>query len=158
MEKNLLIVLNIFNHIPYLCLFIIRSFQYPEYGDGERSFYFEKYFLYLFFNNKKVDKYVEFIKRYNNILTKPYIMYYYQIFEGLFHFLIVFGGIQYLLFNTYNIFNIGILLEFYLMDILYFIIFTIINISAPKNIRFISWVSTLIHHLTIVPNLLWIIS
>ena len=85
-------------------------------------------------------------------------MYYYQILEGIFHCLIVMGGIQYILYDINIIFYIGILLEFLMMDTIYFVCFTYIHFKAPKNIKNISKYSTIIHHMTIIPNILYLYS
>ena len=157
---NYIILLNIINHIPYLYLFIIRSVLFKSYGNGDRSFYYEKNLLKILYDEYIINKYVKHITKFNNILVKPYIMYYYQLLEGFFHTIIVFFGILYIINdNLYikKIFEIGLYGEIIIMDSIYFICFSYIHIKAPNDLKNISYLTTLVHHITIIPNLIYLL-
>lgn len=157
---NYIILLNIINHIPYLYLFIIRSVLFKSYGNGDRSFYYEKNLLKILYDEYIINKYVKHITKFNNILVKPYIMYYYQLLEGFFHSIIVFFGILYIINdNLYikKIFEIGLYGEIIIMDSIYFICFSYIHIKAPNDLKKISYLTTLVHHITIIPNLIYLL-
>ncbi len=157
---NYIILLNIINHVPYLYLFIIRSILFRSYGTGNRSFYYEKNLLKILYNDHIINNYVNHVTKFNNILVKPYIMYYYQLLEGIFHSIIVFFGLIYLVNNNLfikKIFEIGLYGEIMIMDSIYFICFNYIHIKAQNDIKKISFLTTLVHHITIIPNIIYLL-
>ena len=154
-------LLNAINHFPYLVLFLIRSILYKGYGEGDRPFYYEKKLVWLlfhkfpFYNESHMNK----ITNESIILCNyysPKCWYYYQIMEGIFHHMIVFGYLGYFIGNNIGIkiFEIGILLEIIIMDIPYVLGFILLSLRINNKLGYI--VCNL-HHFTVLPNIIWLI-
>lgn len=150
-----IININIYNHIPYLILCIHRTLFFRNIGYGERPFYYEKSLLKLLlrpiWNKKDHESLVNTITNVNNKILAPRTFYLYQLLEGIFHFSIVYGGLTYSM--NKQIFDFGIISEALIMDIPYTLAFTYIGLLT--NTRY-AWSCVFIHHLTVLPNFLYL--
>lgn len=86
----------------------------------------------------------------------PKFLYYYQIMEGIFHHMIVFGYLWYFIGNKIGIklFKVGILLEIIIMDIPYILAFILLSLRVNNKLGYIV---CNIHHFTALPNIIWLI-
>lgn len=182
--------LNVGNHAIYAVLFVFRSLFYTGAGGSDRPFFFESYFLGWLsgpsfflpklmgwpggeYNQamvlvwmKKVNAtgsgaYPAWIAPY---IGSPAFMYYYQIAEGIFHLMIVFGGLR-LAFKKgawppkersteLRLFRSGLLLELLIMDIPYVIAFSCLPFLTCPGHRGLTTLMMLIHHVNVLPDLM----
>jgi len=179
-------VINVINHAIYAILFVIRSLFYTGAGSHDRAFFYESYFLgYLcgpsFFlptllgwNNNAyhqptVLKWVASINGgagnafpawVNAVIGNPSAMFYYQIAEGIFHFMIVFGGLRSFFKKSWGkegdadlkLFRWGLWLEIILMDISYVTAYSCLpGLSCPGHWG-LTTIMMLIHHVNVLPD------
>lgn len=179
--------LNVVNHGIYAALFVIRSLFYTGTGSSDRPFYYESYFLgwlcgpswflptLLGWNNHRYnqpvvlkwmtwansptsDAYPEWIAPY---ISDPSFMYYYQIAEGSFHFMIVLGGLCAFSRSAWppkegsawvRSFRWGLWLELVLMDITYCVAFSCMPFMGVPGHWGLTTIMMLIHHINVLPD------
>jgi len=184
--------LNVGNHAIYAALFVIRSIFYPGGGGSDRPFFYESYFLGWLcgpsfglptvlgwpnhqYNQPMVLKWMKAINApsstaYPAFITKcigdPSFMYFYQIAEGIFHLMIVFGGLR-LAFGKgsktwppserskeLRLFRWGLWLELVIMDISYVTAFSCLPfLSVPGHFG-LTTIMMLIHHVNVLPDVM----
>jgi len=179
--------LNVANHAIYAALFIIRSFFYTGVGSTDRPFYYESFFLgwlcgpsallptLLGWSNQQyhqpvVLKWMTAINAPTStaypawityFIGNPLFMYYYQIAEGLFHFMIVMGGMRAFVKKAWppvegegslKLFRWGLWLELVIMDIAYVVAYSCLPMLSVPGHWGLTTIMMLIHHLNVLPD------
>jgi hypothetical protein len=182
---------NVINHGIYAALFIIRTFFYTDVGGNDRPFYYESHFLgwlcgpswflpkILGWTNGQYSQPVvlKWMAKINGADSGAYpawiapyagspdFMFYYQIAEGTFHFMIVLGGLRSLtkVFgkqwppkegdNDLKLFRYGLWLEIIFMDITYVTGFSCLPFLQVPGHFGLTFIMMLIHHLNVVPDI-----
>ncbi|GMI12283.1 hypothetical protein TrLO_g642 [Triparma laevis f. longispina] len=158
-----MMLLNALNHFPYLLLYVFRSIMFPNVGSGERPFYYESMlFSFAFspfgpwlYSEEKMNVLLVSIKE-ACLMVPPEWFFVYQIVEGTFHFMICFGWLFHVMGFGWGkdfLFKWGILNEMFWMDYPYVAAFQWVafQVNSP-----LAHVCAIVHHLTVVPNLLWL--
>lgn len=181
--------MNVYNHGIYAVIFIIRTLFYNSSGGNDRAFYYESYFLVflcgpswfmptlLGWDNNRYDQattltwlaevnsptstaYPEFITPFTG---SPNFMFYYQLAEGIFHIMIVCGGLCALRDSTWpprdsgasvRLFSCGLWLEIIIMDILYVIAFSCIALLSVPGHWGLTTYMMLLHHIGVLPDIM----
>lgn len=188
-SRRLWTALNVGNHGIYAALFIIRSLFYTGVGSHDRPFYFESYFLgwlcgpsYLLptmlgwdnnqYNRVPVLNWVTsmnsgaggaFPSWISACISSPLFMYFYQIAEGTFHLMIVFGGLRAFRNKTWpppkggdkqlSLFRWGLWLEILVMDIAYVVAYSCLPMMSLPGHWGLTTIMMLIHHVNVLPDL-----
>jgi len=181
--------LNVANHAIYAVLFLIRSFCYTNVGGTDRPFFYESYFLgwlcgpsfflpkLLGWPNGQYNQpmVLEWMKAINSpkstaypaMITKcigdPNFMYFYQIAEGIFHLMIVFGGLKFFMKKNWppkeggrelRLFRWGLWLELLIMDITYVTAFSCLPLLSVPGHLGLTTIMMLIHHVNVLPDVM----
>jgi hypothetical protein len=180
--------LNVGNHAIYAVLFIIRSFFYTGAGSSDRPFYYESFFLgwlcgpaaflptLLGWDNNRYNQptVLTWMKAVNSasstaypqwitvFISDPRFMYFYQIAEGIFHCMIVLGGLRAFSRTSWppredskalRTFRWGLLLELVVMDITYVTAFSCLPMLQVPGHYGLTTIMMLIHHVNVLPDI-----
>lgn len=188
-NRRLWTAVNVGNHGIYAILFIIRSFFYTGLGSHDRPFFYESYFLgwlcgpswflptLLGWDNNQYNRLpvLHWVTKMNSgaggafptwvsaCISSPMFMYIYQIMEGTFHLMIVFGGLRAFRKKSWpppkqgdrqlSLFRWGLWLELLVMDIAYVVAYSCLPMMSLPGHWGLTTIMMLIHHINVLPDL-----